>query len=220
VNLDAVIVARSVFYPESRQVHWWVATTGNYPDLELVLQTNETRETDDGVRKGWALHTGKKARAYCACVYAENVDTGLARSLVLRPFIGVTTADGFLLRCDTGTTDNGTAYIARVVPRPIIRGLRQFFGVHGATLLATISDTAYVMANMYRNFGERPEREKIGFLSSPTADETQVFVDFDNLSITGCRALEIEFMDNTTPGGQWRLNRFDLTASDEETLPG
>ena len=75
VNLDATVVCRSVYYPDARQVHWFVATgQSDTPNHRIVLQVNETRDELDGIHKGITLWDGPSAEALAVTLYAENVD--------------------------------------------------------------------------------------------------------------------------------------------------
>lgn len=88
VNLNASVVARAVYYPDARQVHWWIATgDSDVPDTRIVLHLNEIRLTESGYRRGWAVWNGPSATALAVCLYADNVDTGGPRSNRLVPFI-------------------------------------------------------------------------------------------------------------------------------------
>jgi hypothetical protein len=94
VNLNAAdIVCRSLYYPEARQVHWWVATDdADRPNLRLVLHTHEMRSGQLGARRGWSIWDGPSAQALAVCMYADNIDDGTARSQHLVPFIAVETS--------------------------------------------------------------------------------------------------------------------------------
>ncbi len=218
VNVDAIVACRGLYYPESRQVHWWIATgESNFPDLKLVLQTTHTRETDDGIRNGYSMANGKIATAYSACLYAENVDVAAARSLVLRPLIGVTSANGYVLRCDTGSDDNGTAFAAQIVTKPYILGsLLQKFKVLASALLAKVHATADVKVTLIRDFGLEEPRS-VETTISAAGSETQVIKQLRNLTGSQLYALQVEFEDVAAPTGQWQLNRFDMRLSKEET---
>lgn len=218
VNTDALIVSRVVYYPESRQVHWCIATSSStVPNLKLVLQTNETRETPDGVRKGWSTATGRIAAAYAACLYADNIDDNVARSLVLKPFIGVTAANGYVLRCDTGITDNGLAYAARIVTKPyVLRGLLSKFGSLAVAVLAKANSSASVIIKLIRDFGLE-SREFETTLAASAAAESHVIKQFRNLTFSQMYAMQVEFKDAAIPAGTWELNRFDMKPRDEGT---
>lgn len=217
VNTDALIVSRALYYPESRQVHWWVSTSGGtVPNFKLVLQTNQTRETPDGVRKGWSTATGKIAAAYTACLYAENIDDNVARSLSLKPFIGVTAANGYVLRCDTGIDDNGTAYAARVTSKPfIVTGLLRFFGSMGISFIAKASSSASVVIKLVRDFGLEVKTSPEIALAATAAGETHVIKERKDMTLSRMHAFQLDIRDVATPAGTWELNRFEMKPRDE-----
>jgi hypothetical protein len=218
VNANAIVACRGLYYPDSRQVHWWLATSSaDYPNLKLVLQTTHTREGDDGIRNGFSMANGKIATAYAACLYAENIDTGAARSLTLRPFIGVTSGNGYVLRCDTGSDDNGTAFAAQVVTKPYILGnLLQKFKVLATAILAKAHATADLKVTLIRDFGLEEPRMVETTLSA-TASETHVIKQLRDLTGSQLYALQVEFEDVAAPTGQWQLNRMDMRLSKEES---
>lgn len=219
INLNATqVVARALYYPESRQVHFWIATgSSNSPDLKMVLQTNETREQADGVRGGWALANGKISEAYAVCMYAQNIDDNTTRSLVLRPFVGTSAANEWVLRCDTGTTDDGEAYAARIVTKPFtLRNNLSKFGILAASLLAKADATADIKVTLIRDYGlEEPKTVETTVAAS--GSETQVIKQLRNFVGSQMYACQIEFEDIASPDGQWQLQRFDARISDQDS---
>lgn len=218
VKPNAIIACRGVFYPDSRQVHWWIATSSSdYPNLKIVLQTNHTREMEDGVRNGWATADGTIAAAYSVCLFSSNIEDNTTRNLTLRPFIGVSSSNGYVLRCDTGNDDNGTAYSARIVTRPyILRSILGKFKVLAAAILAVVHATADLNVTVIRDFGlEEPRTVEIDFAAS--ASETQVVKQLRSLVAAQLYALQVEFEDVASPSGQWQLNRMDMRITPEES---
>ena len=215
VNGDATVVCRALYFPEKLQVHWFISTSGaSFPNKHLVLQTNNTRETPDGVRGGWSLWTGKIATVYTACMYAEDIDNNDARSLVLKPFIGVTSGNGYVLRCDTGNDDNGTAFAARLVTKPfILRGLLQKFRVMAVALLAKAHATAQVKINLLRDFGIEEATKTTTIAASGSED--QVIKQLRDLHLAQMYSVQLEMEDVATPTGQWQLNRIDMKITEE-----
>lgn len=211
VNLDAAsVISRGVYYPEAKQVHWWIATDdADSPDLHLVLQTNEIRSGVDGARRGWAVWDGPSASALAACMFADNIDDDSARSNVLVPFIA-TTGDGLIWRTDTGSDDNGTEYEARIVTKPYTTGnlLHQFESKNGA-LLAKAQDGASIDITISADFGLVTKTvEDISL--APAGAEEHVIRALDNLSLAEMKVVQIEFIDTDTPGERWELNQFAL----------
>lgn len=218
VNINATsVVCRAVFYPENRQVHWWVATTtGNVPDTRLVLHTNHTRDTEDGCRRGWALWTGPSAGALAVCMFAENIDDGTARSLVLRPFIGLE-GHGLIQRTDTGSDDNGTAYAADLVTKPYApASILNQFEVRAVSVLAKAVTSATVDVTLTRDFGLETT-SSTGVLFTPTATETHVIKKLDDLSFSELTTVQVEFVDPATPGTRWELDQCALAGVPGQT---
>jgi hypothetical protein len=216
LNLDGVVVTRSAFYHKKRQVHWWLATgAATKPNLKMVLQTDATHQSENfGIRGGWAKHTGDITSALCTCNFSDNIDDNTARSNDLKPFIGM--QSGKILMCDTGTTDNGTAYSARIVSAPYILGaVLNKIGVMAGTLVATAAAGVSILVKALRDFELETKSTTISL--TPTASETVVIKDIDNLSISSGKVVQIEFADEATPSGSWELHYFAFKPRTEDT---
>lgn len=213
VNKGATVVARALYYPESAQVHWWMSTGVNTtPDTLIVLHVDQTRQTPDGVRRGWVKFTGGRAAAISACMFANNIEDNAARSRVLRPFIGKT--DGTIHMCDTGTTDSGTAFAARIRTAPIIVSLLRKLGVMDAAIVAKAASGVTVVAKVIRNFGE--ETKSYDVLLTPDGSEDPVIKFIDNFTIAEANAIQFEFADQASPSGNWNLQMFAAAPRNEE----
>lgn len=216
INLDATqAVCRGVYYPDKQQVHWWIAVDGaNAPSMRVTLQVNEARDTDDGVRKGWAIHTlPGTTKVYAACLFADNIEDGAARSLALRPFIGTNSASGLIQQCDTGDDDNGTAFAARIVSRPILgAGLLSQFGVLSAAVLAEAATGVELRVSASRDYGAE-SLTPIDVPLDPDGSETSVIKPIDNFSFNELRTVQVEFTDTDTPAGVWAINGFAMRTS-------
>ena len=216
LNVDATVPVLSVFYPYTRQAHWWLATgAGTVPDLKAMLQTDLSRQTEhDGIRRGWTTHTGDITAATAVCMFADNIESGAARSYALVPLIG--NADGDILLCDTGTDDNGTAYSARIVTAPTMAaGILNRFGIRAGALVAEAATGVSLSVKAIRDFGAETVTSSATLTAS--GSETDVIVALDTLNVSNCRALQIEFVDKDTPTGTWNLERFDAVPTEEET---
>jgi hypothetical protein len=235
VNKDATVPCFGLYYPEKRQVHYWVATgSANYPDSKIIVQTNEMRSTDQGARRGWStVPSGNRiADAHCGVLFSTNVDTANSRNQTLVPFIGKTqwtvnavTIKDLVQQCDTGQTDAFTsgdttaAYTAKVRSKPFLTaGLLQKHGVQACTLLAKANssqtDTVYV--KVIRDFG-KDTSPAVTTTLVPSGSETDVIKELDNLSFSELKAMQVEFGDSSTPTNQWRLNGFAAKIRREET---
>ena len=235
VNLEAVRVAHGIYDSDSRQVRYWVATAGaSYPNLQLVGQTNLMRKTEEGVRRGWSLFTGRSAYALCSTLFAENVDAGTARGLTVKPFIGLqgwtigtSPVRDFIQRCGVGSTDALTegdtsedaTYRATIVTRPFAPaggGLLTKIGVMAGVLLARAASGVRVSVRAVRNFGI--ETKTVSTLLTPEGSEHQVIRSLDDLSFSDMHTLQVGLGDyGTVPGGLWELNELALKMRQEET---
>jgi hypothetical protein len=210
-NIDATkILARGLYFPEKKQVHWWIPTSSsNIPDLRLVLHTHEMREQNDGMRRGWALWDGPSASALAVCLYADNIDTGAARSNVLKPFIAVE-GNGLIWQTDTGDDDNGTDYTATIVTRPFIHGsLLHTFEVQRGALLAEAASGATLDITLIANFGDF-EKEVTSIDLTPDGSEEHVMRTLDDLGLAELRSLQIKFEDTSPAGAKWTLEQFAI----------
>lgn len=217
LNLDATqLICTALFYPNKHQVHWWIATgTANVPDVHIVLHTQLTRIGEDGVRRGWAIWTGPTAAAQAACLFADNIDDGTARSLTLVPFLGLA-GNGNVLRCETGDDDNGTEYTATIQSKPIIpTSIVQHHGITAGSVVAKAMVGASVDVSLIRDRGlETITVSSVAF--DPTGSETDVVKDLDNLVMSDWRMLEVQVTDVATPGTQWQIDQIVLRGYEEQ----
>jgi hypothetical protein len=114
--------------------------------------------------------------------------------------------------------DTLAAYTAKVRSKPFLTsGLLQKHGIQAASLLAkadpATSDTIYVKA--IRDFGL--DALSVTTNLAPSASETDVIKELDNLTFSELKALQIEFGDTATPTNQWKLNGFAAKVRREET---
>jgi hypothetical protein len=234
VNLEGSRVVHGLYDSHNRQVRYWLATgASDYPNLQLVLHTNLTRPTDEGVRKGWTTFTGRSSTALSSCVFADNVDDGVARSLSLTPIIGLpgwTTANGaqtaFLQRCGVGSTDalttgdtsEDTYYRATVVSRPFTPySLLQKTGVQAATLLAKAAAGVTVYVRAVRDFGI--ETLTKAAVLTPVGSEAHVVKPLDSFSFSDIKSLQVGFGDyGQAVSGLWELNELAVKTTKQEAL--
>lgn len=219
LNPDATdVVCRSVFYPEARQVHWWIAETGeDRPTLRIVLQTNESRDFADGVRRGWAVWDGNSAKALAVCLFSTNIDADTDRNKVLVPFIAVE-GDGLVQQTDTGITDNGTAYAAVIKTKPYkMKTILHRFGVRVAALLAKAATGITLYAKLYRDFEIETTHVDNSIDLTPTVmAEGQVIRKLDSFAGSELHVCQVEFGDVDEPLGRWELNQFVMLETGQQ----
>ena len=215
-NLEATkVVCSSYFY--NRQVVWNIATgSSNTPSLSIVLQTNESRETDSGIRRGWTTWNGTRSKALTACLYSSNIDDNAARNRSLVPFIG-TEGLGLVHRTDTGSDDNGTTYAARIVTKPYaLKSLTRKFGVMFGVLLAKAVTGATIDVKVIRDFGLETPTTISAVTFDATASETDVIKLLDNLKGSEMRVAQFEFVDPSTAGTRFEINQLCLVERSEQ----
>jgi hypothetical protein len=199
INLQAAaVVARSIYYANKQQVHWWIATSGgDRPNLELCLQVSEIQPKrvagGNGVGRGWSIVTGRRAQAVCVAMLTEIVSINGISQVSDRPFIGLTSPD-FVQRCDTESTDAGVAFTAIIRTRPYIAaGLLNKWGAMTAALLATSNVSTSLRISFIRDFNM--ERTTRTTSLAPTATEDQVVKIFDDLVMSGATTIQVEISD-------------------------
>lgn len=127
VNLSASKPPHGVFHRDIGQIWWFVATgSSNECDTRIVFDTRLGRVIEAkgiiAVRRGWAVHTGNAAAARCSALMSDTI--GATMSSRLKPYIGRATGTA-IWKCDTGTTDAGTAFRAYIKSKVYIPwGLR------------------------------------------------------------------------------------------------
>lgn len=204
-TLASKVQARGVYYQDKQQIIWVVATdTNDSPTLGLKLQVTETRSDSgdgssagEGASRGWSLFDGKLATAYAMTIFHEVVSgdpSPAVYTLRARPFGGYTSPD-FIQRWDVGTTDNGTTFRAVIRTKPfIVAGLLQKWGALVGTLLAVSNAGLSVVVKLIRDFGKETS-DPVTTDLLPEFSEPIVVKDFDNLHMSGARAIQVEFSD-------------------------
>lgn len=192
------IISHGVYYPDKKQVKWWVAVDGSDTPMEtLVLQINQVRSDGDGTQRGWAIATGRSTEAYCSVIHPETITdtvTGAPR-LTFLPYIGLPNPD-FIQRTDIGSLDAGQEYVARIRTKPyILAGLLNKWGAMAAALLAQPNDDpdVQIAVRFIRDFGKEVVQTFTDF--TPDATEEQVIKIFDALALSDARVIQIEFVD-------------------------
>ena len=224
VNLDAVVPARGLYYPEKRQVHWWVAAdvpgfpNHSLPTTRIVLHTHLMRSEPEGARGGYAIWTGNGSWGVSCCMFAENVNDNTIRSRVLRPFIGID--PGFapgasaIWMSDTGNTDMAGAYVARLRTKPFLQGgALNHFEVGEALLLAGASPGAKLTITIR---GLRADKSAViktitGVdLTAQAGEIEEVLRAFDNLSLAELQTVQIDIVD-AAYDASWQLHQISLS---------
>lgn len=222
VHVDAERPCHGVYYADSRQVRWWVTTDdAESPNQMIVVQVNQMREKEDGVRRGWSLwSTGRSTTAYSSCMYSDNIESNAARSQRLVPFVGLAELDGdrnLIQQCESGFLDSGETYSASVKTRPyLLAGLLNKFGVLAGAILARAASGVSIALRVETDFG-LDEKLVPAVDLTPEGTEGQVIRPIDNLSEGSVVAAQIEFGDLESNSGIWEINQIAFKNSPEET---
>jgi hypothetical protein len=224
VNLNAAkAVCSGIYDPRKRQVQWSYATIGNdRPTLGLIVQTDLTKAGESGAHGGISLWTGIRAEAFASCLFADNVDAGVARNLNLRPFIG-TEGHNLLQRCDTGNTDDAassaTPYTARIVTKPYqITNMLNQFAVLAGYLMAAAQTGAELTINLLKDFVTSSSKTVASISLTPASTETVVMKQMDNLSVAEMRTVQFEFIDSAPATTErWELHQLAIKETGGQT---
>ncbi len=213
LNVNAAsVVASAVYYPEAKQVIWNIAVdSGDTPTVGIVLHVDKAREFADGIRRGWTTWTGTRASALSMCLYADNVDANTTRSRRLVPFLGLS-GSGLVHRCDTGITDNGTAYAATITTKPyLLSSLLATFEVTSAVLLAKVVASAAVTLKCIRDFALQTTATVSDVsLAGSGGAETDTVVALQDLAGANLRVVQFQFTDVASPAARWEINQLAI----------
>ncbi len=118
VNLEATIGPHGVYHSDKRQVWYWLpVSSSNVPNKRVRFDTRKGVSTaSKGVIKGWFVDSGVSATARASVMFASTPGASMSRDL--KPYIALDDATPIILKCDTGTTDNGTAFQSYLLSRP------------------------------------------------------------------------------------------------------
>lgn len=191
VNADAAIPVVGLYYPNRKQVWFYIATgANNTPNHKLVFQIRDGRRQADSVRGGWTLHTGASCTALTATMYSRVSAQINATSNDMLPTIGLpSTGASIVALADTGGLDLGEDFLASVMSRPFsVAGLLRKMGATAATLVARQGADARVLMQAVRDYGTETESLPVS-LESET--QTRIIAPIDNFALSELRAVNI-----------------------------
>lgn len=163
INLSATkSVARVNYFADKRQVWYWWAT-GNSNDCNQGM-------IYDVMTGGWSrIPTGDKlSNIRCAVSFSNTI--GASMSMDLKPYVGYTGTANKLLKCDTGTSDDGTLFQGLVITKYYEPGGPGFYGkVEEPMLLAVAATGVTITDTVTSDFGMATNQGSA--LLTLTADE-------------------------------------------------
>ena len=209
-----------VYHAGLHQVWWWTIqgdSTGNEM-VKLVFDVKQGRLVEtEGVRRGWALHTGRSSFAFCSVMYSDVF--GTPNSLTLKPYVGKggTGMQSQFWKCDVGSvqTDGGTPYTAFVRTRVELPG--GSMATHGGVIeghLVAFPTTAVITISTERDFAlETRKATAIPLTVQPMA---RLIVPSRDLGAASCAALQIVLGDDGPLDQAWTLDQLVLRIRREE----
>lgn len=218
-----------IHYARKKQAHWWVA------GYKLILQLDEMRLGEHGYERGWTTVTqgnGRIASAECSVMFPRDVNPHFTGSDDLRLWphagfpvwtVNAAVVTDVLQQCDSGTKDGFTtgdtlaAYVAKVRSSGMQLGnMTWAFGILDGFLLGAALFSVNV--KLIRDFGSEAISKNYTFTRPTSTFESQPYVaaSMDELTISECRTLQVEFGDVTGIESAWQLFACVLTTSREQ----
>lgn len=216
VNLSATgIVGHAVHYADKHQVWIWVATSAaNDPTLKLVFDTLRGRPDDTGaVRRGWSLHDGPSATAYCSVMFANTLGASMSRDL--KPYIGYVTASE-LYKCDTtNTQDKTTNYQAYVKCRPILAPAGHVVTTAESLIVAKAKTSCTLTQTLVRDFGAESRTGAVDLtLTSIEGSAGRVIRKVEASAMADAWSLEVQVGDSAAINNPlWTVDQIMLPLS-------
>lgn len=205
VNREATYRPHGVFHKDLHQIWWWIPVNGsNFPNVRIVFDTRLGRVVPGGsVRKGWVRASGQGAAAYSSVMMSNTL--GASTSSDLKPYVG---KDNKILKCDSGTTDNGDLYQAYVDTRPYTpQGLGATSGtVENAVLSAKVQAGVEIQLSFFKDFELNPVNTAVATLDAATVGDARCFPVFEDSRVADVNAIQYRVGDAAAIDNTWNLD--------------
>lgn len=213
LNVSATrVIAWTIYYPAKRQV-WvgWATGTSNDPNQTAFY---------DVTTGGWSrIPTGDlAANIRCASLFATTI--GSSMSLDLKPYLGSASTANTLYQGDAAsqTTDNGTAFRAYVVTRPVEPGGTGFRGrCEDAVLLAPAASGVTITATAIPDFDSTYAKTGTALLT-PSGSESRVQRRLEDSRVGGAYAVQYQIGDAAAISNSWALDRLIIPVEQNEAV--
>lgn len=208
VNLDASALSGfAIHHTDKHQIWFYVALDSETSPTHIFVFDTRLGEPDEDnqVRDGWTMFTGTIATARCAVMYSSTIAASTSRKL--KPYIGTGTAGSaaVLLRGDTGTLDNGSAYAATVtLPEKHLAWLRTKCMVDQAIVLGSAGPHTLTLT-MSRDYGCE-ERQSSVTMAAETSDQTRAQRAIENAFQADAMSIGARIGDQCPVGFPWQLD--------------
>jgi hypothetical protein len=220
VNQDASgLVCFGLYYPTSRQIRWWLSTTGNSsPRLVAVLHLDHIENSGQGIRKGYTFWDGDLAQALCGVLYADNFNAS-SRSKNLVPYLGMGVNNtAAIWRTETTNQDNGTNYTAYVQTKPLAPfGPLRKFGIQSGNIVAQASSGTTLAPSITTDFGTETFTGEVIPLTA-AGSETYIMKYLDDFSDSEMKAATVKIADDSSDStpGYWAISQIALRVRPEQ----
>lgn len=223
-NLAAArVTAHGLFYPQRRQIWWWVNTSGvegvvspNSPDTKLVFDVALGRgDAGSRVRGGWSYANGASAVVNCSCLMSDVLGATMSRAL--KPYVSRATGTPVprILKCDTGSTEDGTNFQAYLTTRHYAPwGLGRVGGMtQEAILVADALAGATITVDIFRDVGAETLTSSASIAAS--GSETSVFAQLEASRVAQANTIQVRIGDASAVGDIWNLDALIVPVTDE-----
>jgi len=202
INLSATkSVARTIYYPDLRQVWFWWAT-GSSNDCNVCFFY-------DIVTGAWSRvpSTDPLANVRCAVMFANTLGTSM--SLDLKPYFGQAQAVNRLWKGNTGTDDNGTKFQGYVITKAYEAAPGFYQSSGDPVLIAQAAAGVSITDTVIGDFGAQVGTGKVDL--SPVSQgrgETRVSQRIKGAAFAGgTQFIQHQLGDAAPASGQWTMER-------------
>lgn len=202
LNLAATkVVARTIYYPDLRQVwFWWATGSSNDPNqcFKYDVQTGGFSRVPTG---------DKAANVRCAVMFSNTL--GATMSLDLKPYVGESGSTNQLSKMDTGTDDRGTTFQAYVVTRDVeVGGPNAYGDIDDCSLIAKAASGVTITLTVTPEFGAIATDATTCLLTA-AGSEARVVKRFEDSAYNGGNAGFYNFTvgDGAAISNAWTLER-------------
>jgi len=207
------VTAHGLYYPAKHQIWWWITLLGqNAPSMKLVFDVRLGRTTAEGVGMGWSQHAGRSAATYTGVLFANTLGATMSRDL--KPYVSTRDAVA-ILKCDTGTDDNGETFQAYVTTAALpIGGLLRQGQVGQPVLVANAASGVSIQATVSRDFGVETKTGSV--VLTPAGSESRVLPQFEALELAGVTTVQYTIGDAAAVNNAWTLDAFVIPYTVQE----
>lgn len=208
INLAATkVVAHSIWHGDKRQMWMGFANgSSNDPNETLMLSVGHSQSAiEQSVPDGWSRFTGGIAAGRCSVMFSNTV--GASMSHDLKPYIGLSTANNTIVKCDTGTQDAGSNYQGYIVTKAYTpAGLGTLHTVEAVGIAVTTS--AISLSCSVINGSGLETNTDTADLTASAAGESRKLVRFGgNARTSSAPWFQLQIGDGSAQNAAWQIDQ-------------